>query len=409
MLVPAFYESFILSLALGVCIYAVSGHSSYCPKERSLLKFHFCPFATAATRSDPQFKLVYKVNVKALTPLPPNVIMTLIFPKIVWKRPLNSNLYFNRNRMNVLQLTSLVCETSVKKLPDVTCLWDAQAVSVGDKLYVGGGTTGNDTSTDEARLYTYIPKKESWHVVETPAYWFALTTYHSKLVLVGGVEVENNSTTDKLWTLHEQFLDSCIPSMGSKRFNASAISHSDHLVVAGGEDLEDDLLLNIVEVYDGYQWTEVQSLPSQCSSMKSTLYKRCWCLMGGYGQGEHVYFCSLDKIVDSCKSSDIYVEDLWGKLPDVPFCNSSPAVLGSRIIAIGGRQSTCYGHAVYAYSQKSESWLLVGELPYEIYNTCTSVLPTGELMVIGGQPTENTNIVFKIVLEGMLSMVCMIA
>ena len=87
-LVPTFYESLILSLALGVCVYAVSGHSSYCPKERSLLQFHFRPFATAATRSDPQFKLVYKVNVKALTPLPPNVIMTLIFPKIVWKRPL---------------------------------------------------------------------------------------------------------------------------------------------------------------------------------------------------------------------------------------------------------------------------------------------------------------------------------
>ena len=82
-LVPAFYESLILSLALGVCVYAVSGHSSYCPKERSLLQFHFRPFATVHSS-----KLVYKINVKALTPLPPNVIMTLIFPKIVWKRPL---------------------------------------------------------------------------------------------------------------------------------------------------------------------------------------------------------------------------------------------------------------------------------------------------------------------------------
>ena len=50
-LVPAFYESLMLHLALGVCVYAVSGHSSYCPKERSLLQFHFRPFATAAIYS----------------------------------------------------------------------------------------------------------------------------------------------------------------------------------------------------------------------------------------------------------------------------------------------------------------------------------------------------------------------
>ena len=31
------------------------------------------------------FKLVYEVNVTTLIPLPPNVIMTLIFPKMLWK------------------------------------------------------------------------------------------------------------------------------------------------------------------------------------------------------------------------------------------------------------------------------------------------------------------------------------
>lgn len=307
----------------------------------------------------------------------------------------------NLSLLYILQLTSLVWR-KCHKLPDHSCMWDAQAMSSGGKLYIGGGTTDADVSAGQARLYVYTAEEDSWDVIDTPVYWFALTTYHSQLVLVGGVVYSDDSFSNRLWILdtnkYEQWQET-LPPMFSKRFNSSAVSHVDYLVVAGGEDM--DGYLDTVEVYDGQQWTEIQPLPYPSANMKSAVFKGHWYLMGGYGQGEEVYFASLDTIVDSCDLGDRSVS-LWERLADVPFLqNSSPAVLGKRLIAVGGRSGRQnYSRAIHAYSHNTQSWVVVGVIPVEISNTCTSVLPTGELLVVGGQPAKDSNMVFKVAIEG---------
>ena len=62
---------------------------------------------------------------------------------------------------------------------------DAQAVWLGDKLYVGGGWTSG-SRRDIAKLYIHTPTTDTWSHINTPVYYFALVTYHSQLVLVGG-------------------------------------------------------------------------------------------------------------------------------------------------------------------------------------------------------------------------------
>ena len=130
--------------------------------------------------------------------------------------------------------------------------------------------------------------------------------------------------------------------------------------------------------------------------MKSVVYEGCWYLMGGNDQDEEVYYTSLDLLT----SGEMSQSSIWKQLSDAPFWCSSPAVLGKRLVSIGGGDLPPYSKAIHAYSHITDSWVHVGEMPIGIANTCSAVLPTGELMIIGGLPELASNAVYKVTLEG---------
>ena len=271
----------------------------------------------------------------------------------------------------------------------------AQAVWLRDKLYVGGGWT-KESERGEARLYIHtLTADTSWSHIDTPVYSFALITYHSQLVLVGGRdfagEYEDGPVTNKLWTLteHDQWRKT-LPPMTTKRYKASAVEFADNILVAGGED-NNWRNINVVEVYNGHHWAEAQCLPKLCHDMKSTVLNGHWYLMGGKGQGEEVYYASLDSLVASCRPSEKPLPSVWKRLSDAPHKHSSTAVFGNRLIAVGGVASS----SIHAYSPHTQSWVHVGDMPVGLSSTCTAVLPTGDLMVIGGWSSKLESCVHK--------------
>ena len=268
-------------------------------------------------------------------------------------------------------------------------MYDTQIVWLGDKLYVGGGWTSEMSKTHAARLYIYTPTTDTWSEINTPVYLFALITYHSQLVLVGGREYVSEgrrcSITNKLWTLigHDQWRET-LPPMTTKRQCASAVEFADNIVVASGED-DEGRNIDIVEVYNSHHWTKAQCLPKPCRCMKSTVLNGHWYLMGGWGQRKEVYYASLDSLVASCQPSEKPLPSVWKTHPDVPHNYSSTAVFGNRLIAVGGGGGYLpVSSFIHAYSPHTQSWVHVGDMPVELGSTCTAVLPTGELMVIGG-------------------------
>ena len=118
--------------------------------------------------------------------------------------------------------------------------------------------------------------------------------------------------------------------------------------------------------------------------MKSAVLSEHWYLMGGMVQGKEVCYASLNSLVASCQSSEKPLPSVWKSLPDIPREESSTAVVGNRLIAVGGRQHRSPSSSIHAYSPYTQSWVHVGDMPIELDSTCTAVLPTGELMVIGG-------------------------
>ena len=261
----------------------------------------------------------------------------------------------------------------------------AQAVWLGGKLYVGGGGTSGNKS-DNARLYVYTLSTDAWTCgIYTPVYWFSPIIYHSQLVLVGGEEYfdefSDGFVTNKLWTLtaDDQWIE-ILPPMMTKRHSVSAVEFTNNIFVAGGVD-DDESNLNIVEIYDGHHWSKAQCcLPKPC--FWAIILNRTWCVVGGVGQGKelYIYYASLDSLVDRCGPSQ---KSVWRRLPGFPDKHSCIGVIGNRLVAVGGVFISCRS-SIYAYSPYSRSWIHVGNIPFSLHSTCTTVLPTGELMVIGG-------------------------
>ena len=268
---------------------------------------------------------------------------------------------------------------------------DAQVVVMNCKVHVGGGWI---SSSPNAVMYVSGFMCDSWDVIDSPTNCPALTTYHDKIVFIGGWDASTDVPTDELSVLHENKLQP-LPAMLTKRQRAAAVSTGDHLIVAGGwGDLG---RLNTVEVFDGYQWAEAENLPMACFGMKSVVHEGNWYLMGGTGQDKEVFCASLNSLIASTHSERTGTS-VWKRLPELPFEGSSAAILGNCLIAIGGYP---YSSDIYAYYPSTHSWVHVGDMLISCHSTCTVVLPTGELLMIGGWTNRGpTARVFKASLKG---------
>ena len=258
---------------------------------------------------------------------------------------------------------------------------DVQAVVVGSKVYIGGNVYPGSLS----RLLVYDITKKLWDILDTPTYLYALTTYHSQLVLVGGINPDTGRATSQLWVLDEQHKSTQpLPPMTTRCYQAAAVSVGDHLIVAGGCSDGGDALDEVV-MYDGHQWRKVQPLPRACSLVKSAVHKKNWYLAGGRmeqknEQGYVIYHTSLDSLIATKDNAGKL--SVWKKLPDAPLKWSAPAVPSNQLITVGGGINN-YSSAIHAYSTTTNSWVHMGDLPGACYSPDSVVLPTGELLVVG--------------------------
>ena len=254
--------------------------------------------------------------------------------------------------------------------------YNAQAVVLGDKVYIG--RIMHAGSSSKLLVFDFCTEDLSG-ILDTPTEDYTLTTYHHQLVLVGGMDPNTGRATNQLWVLDKQDnWNESLPPMTIKRYQASAVSIGNHLIVAGGCS-SDDSSLATVEMYDGHMWRQVQSLPRACSSVKSAVLEGNWYLAGGTGQGRKVYHTSLESLIAT--SEEAGQTSVWKKLPDAPLQWSTLAVLRNLLITVEAGYN--YSSAICAYFPNNNSWVHVGDLPVACHSTCTLILPTEELLVIG--------------------------
>ena len=281
-----------------------------------------------------------------------------------------------------------------------------QCVLVNDTLYVGGGKL---SSGDHAQLFSSPIDLTSWSKMVTPTWSYGLTSYKSKVLLVGGRERKENGgrICNKLWAMTEpEKWESVLPSLPTKCHQPSAVGLKQCLIVAGGRD-EDDQLLDKVEVLVDKQWSMIEPLPKPCCQMKSALHNGHCYFIGGQGQGRRVFYCNLSALLKKANSSICDKGDaipLWSQF-DTPLGYDSVASFGQELVLMGGIPfSRPYTSKVLVHSPHNQSLIEVARVPALLDNAATVVLSKREIVLVGrsrtGEESKGCQRVFKVTLQG---------
>ncbi len=271
-----------------------------------------------------------------------------------------------------------------------------QSVVIGDTVYVGGGVgTGNHRD----RCIVMKLEQDQWtKLPEYTAYSFAMTSLANRLVLVGGSNPRNNKPTNQLAVFEAgEWTHPYLP-MNIARDSSTAVSFNNHIIVAGGSDdigrfsgrYDDKGYTSSVEVLDvaSRRWYIAQSLPNPRSVLKSTLIGNTLYLMGGFddtGLTTTVHHVDLNELIAKALSN-LDTPTLWQTLQEVPLEYSAPLSIGRLLLAVGGRNDRRnLSSLIHLYQSDTRRWVKVGDLPTARYNCTCSILPSGEVIVAGGQ------------------------
>ena len=290
----------------------------------------------------------------------------------------------------------------LKKSEEMPCKMGTtiQCVIIRDTAYLGGGYAGNDH--DSCTVMKLDLQRNEW--TKLPQYnakYFAMTSLFDQLLLIGGLvctvdtKLNNSETkaTNRITLINhksEKMID--YPPMKTARHSSMAVCFNNHIIVAGGSDSRGRT--HIVEVSDwqSSQWYNAESLPKPLAEARSAVIQNNLYLMGGRDYSglptSMVHKVDFNELIEGAKtSSNQATLTSWKTIQDTPLKCSSPLVthIGA-LLAVGGYDDKNKpSSSVYLYQPDTEKWVKVGDLPIARYNSACSELPSGEVIVAGGE------------------------
>ena len=273
---------------------------------------------------------------------------------------------------------------------------EAQAVVMGESVYVGGGGA-------RYKMFQYSWRREAWSTLpECSVRWFGLTQFMGRLTTVGGRDQAGSRTARVYEFVNEsQRWQESLPPMPTARSSVTVVSRSSSspkppaIAVCGG--VGDGGVLNTVEVYchATSQWHAAEPLPTPLYGLTSaSVDDTTYLLRGGDGIGiggtKQCFQVRLDSLINRAASPGTSLSQhgsLWTTVRDTPLTGSYAGSLLGSLVAIGGLDSSTRSPSAAVHLLTSSgSWERVrgGDLPEPRGWTTAVCLPSGELMVVGG-------------------------
>ena len=101
-----------------------------------------------------------------------------------------------------------------------------------------------------------------------------------------------------------------------------------------------------------------------------------------------IFSCRVEELVKPAKPASTSSNAVWTKLADIPVqYYASLTALRGQVLTIGGKDEQ-FGdtptRAIHCYNTSTHSWRVIGEIPTSRYGPLVAVLPSNELIVVGG-------------------------
>ena len=232
-------------------------------------------------------------------------------------------------------------------------------------------------------VYSYTVPENKWTELPQCKYrYFTMAVINDALTTIGGV---NNqwAITNTLLSLSGSSWEEVLPSMPTKRQHPAVANTPTHLVVAGGRRSRSLANIATIEVLntETLQWSTASSLPEAVHFPQMTTCGGCLYLADGKS---NAFSCSVEDLLKSTNSSD--GGSVWTRLASIPVEEDyTLATLRGRVLAIGGLDDDGdQTGAIHCYDVPTNSWSVIGEIPTPRSLVLTAVLPSNELMVVGG-------------------------
>ena len=232
-------------------------------------------------------------------------------------------------------------------------------------------------------VYSYTVPENKWTKLPRCKYEdFAMAVINDALTTIGGLDCQGADTNTVLSLSGNSWVE-VLPPMPTKREDPAAANTPTHLVVAGGTLPLSRGGTATVEVLntETLQWSTASSLPEAvCYPQMTTCGGRLYLA----DDESNVFSCCVEDLLKSTNSSD--GGSVWTRLASIPVEEDSTLVtLRGRVLAIGGNDGDDDPTgAIHCYDAATNSWSVISEMPTPRYRVLTAVLPSNELVVVGG-------------------------
>ena len=260
-----------------------------------------------------------------------------------------------------------------------------QSIVIGGAVFMAAFNSHN--------VLRYETRSDQWSVLPScPVRRFGLGQLSGKLVTVGGGDGRGALVNHVYTYVQEtQQWEKSIPPMPTPRRWPTLITYNSSIAVCGGEGVE-----RVVEVFnsEAAQWHTAAPLPVACVYMQLTIINDTCYLGGGgvYSSSRSIMCASLPSLFQSSspyeQQTSAQQQSVWTVLPHMPLYNSALANMGGTLLALGGCESASSPPSdafIHAYSASTKAWLKIASLPQACWGATAELLPSGEVMLIGGR------------------------
>ncbi len=260
----------------------------------------------------------------------------------------------------------------------------AQALVLNGKVYVGIGKA--DCEDDQLTIQVYTPKAQQWNPLpKCPLRYTAMAVVDERLVLVCEALVVWDAVSCQ-WIYP-------YPNIPSARDDPAAVGYRKFLVLAGGHNEGSPLMADVnILNSSNKQWLTASPLPVGCHGLTPATVGDTLYLLGGwsgYSPNLKMFSISLPALL-SCATSTTQAKSPSWEVTDTELKHSTAVSLHNSLVTVGGEDDD-YVHSsgISLYNPQTRQWARVGKMPVAQSQCACTILPSGELMVIGGTGEEH--------------------